>query len=178
MPIKYCKFCELCGPHTIAQLKRSYVLFCLVFFCLFFFCFVCLTTRDDWQRCEALLDEKRDEELLNPGIHAIMSIDESLHPTTLRAQHIDKNPLFNIILFYWPVNDAFDMPSDITRSGITRSNVSCLYLRILHEITDRVVVPVSMNEVRICFPHIFLRVAVARISDDRELIMLLHCTGS
>ena len=103
----------------------------------------------DWStnRYDALLDEERDEELLKPGIHAIMSIDESLHPTTLRAQNIDEIPLFRIVLFYWPVDDAFDLPTDITSGGITRSNVSCLYLRTLHEITDCVVVSVTMKEV-------------------------------
>ena len=101
------------------------------------------------------MDESGDhEEYLRPGIHAIMSIEESIHPTTLRAQNIDKKPLFTINLFYWPVDDAFDMPTDISSSGISRSNVSCLYLRTLHEIADCVVVPVNMNEVKllsVCF---------------------------
>ena len=99
-------------------------------------------------RYHTLLDKtNEDDELVKPGIHAIMSIEESLHPTTLRAQNCDQIPLFNIILFYWPVNDAFEMPTDITSSGISRDNVSCLYLRTLHEITDCVAIPVNMNEV-------------------------------
>ena len=93
-------------------------------------------------------DTKEEDELLKPGIHAIMSIEESLHPTTLRTQNIDEKPLFEIILFYWPVNEAFDMPTDITSSGISRDNVSCLYLRTLHEITDCVAIPVNMSEVK------------------------------
>ena len=103
--------------------------------------------------CTAVLDNRGKEAkskcLLKPGIHAIMSLNESRHPTTLRAENRDKIPVFEIILFYWPVNDAFEIAPQGTKGfGIRRANVSCLYLRALHEISDCVLLPVSMNEVR------------------------------
>ena len=75
-----------------------------------------------------------------------MSSDESDHPTTLKAQNRDEKPLCRIGLIYWPVDDAFEAAPD--GFGIGRENVSCLYLRILHEITDCVVLPVSASEVK------------------------------
>ena len=105
------------------------------------FVFVCISVLFIHRYVE-LLDETRDEELFNPGIHAILSIDESLHPTTLRAQNSKEIQLFKIVLFYWPVYNVFDV-----NFGINRSNVSCLYLRTLHEISDCVVAPLSMQQV-------------------------------
>ena len=107
--------------------------------------------------CRAVLDKEREEELLKPGIHAIMSIDESDHPTTLKAQNRDEKPLCKIGLIYWPVDDAFEVaPAGVGDFGIRRGNVSCLYLRILHEITDCVVLPVSSSEVEFCFVYMCL----------------------
>lgn len=89
--------------------------------------------------------------LLKPGIHAVMSIEESKHPTTISQANPEVKPTFEIVLFYWPVLDAFKIPKGLSDHGISRSNVSVLYLRVLHEMTDCVCIPVTMNEVMIFF---------------------------
>ena len=104
-------------------------------------------------------NEPGGRDCLKPGIHAIMSLNESLHPSTFRLTNSTKNndskPPFgevNIGLFYWPVDDAFDIVEhNFGNDGIDRSNVSCLYLRTLHEICDCVLIESSMNEVKRCF---------------------------
>ena len=97
-------------------------------------------------------DEPDRHDILNPGIHAIMSLEESLHPSTFTLNNKkttdDCKPPFSVVLFYWPVDDAFDIPDhDFVIGGIDRSNVSCLYLRTLHEICDCVLIESSMTEV-------------------------------
>lgn len=94
------------------------------------------------------MDECNQDCLLTPGIHAILPLDAATHPTTFKTRNSGALAL-RVVLFYWPVDDAFDIPSMGSRfRGICRSNVSCLYLRILHEITDCVMVSVSKQEVK------------------------------
>lgn len=97
--------------------------------------------------CNAILDKSTREPLLHAGIHAILSIDESTHPTTLSQSNLNDKPVCSIVLFYWPIADAFENPNGVLNYGINRSNVSSLYLRILHEISDSVCIPVTTQEV-------------------------------
>ena len=85
-------------------------------------------------------DGKSKEDNLKPGIHAIMSLNEELHPTTT-AMNDGTQVLVRVALFYWPIDRAFDTDK------INRSNISCLYLRTLHEICDSVMIESSMDEV-------------------------------
>ena len=95
-------------------------------------------------------DEPGVRDGLNPGIHAIVSLDEPLHPSTFELNSNEKNSSrskpssgeVHIVLFYWPVDDAFKTDE------ISRSNVSCLYLRTLHELCDCVLIESSMKEVK------------------------------
>ena len=96
---------------------------------------------------DTILDTSKTEPILKAGIHAIMSIDESVHPTTVSQAQPNDKPIVNVVLFYWPVVDAFENPNGVINYGINRSNVSSLYLRILHEISDSVCIPVTTQEV-------------------------------
>ena len=121
-------------------------------------------------RCSAMLtlDKKKGghtynhnydiRKVLKPGIHAIMSLDESIHPTTIKLNNEnDKKPLFRVVLFYWPVKDAFEVKSKCSDfgAGIDRSNVSSLYVRVLHEICNCVVIESTINEVELLFSVLF-----------------------
>ena len=99
-------------------------------------------------------DSGDENDVLKPGTHAIMSLDESSHPSTIRSNIWKTNgcskPLFRIVIFYWPVKDAFDIDAcNFGIGGIDRSNVSCLYLRTLHELCDCVLIESSMDEVEL-----------------------------
>ena len=72
-----------------------------------------------------------------------MPLNEGSHPGTTALQDSGTTPEVRISLFYWPVDGAFDV------ANISRSNISCLYLRTLHEICDCVMVESSMNEVQL-----------------------------
>ena len=101
---------------------------------------------------DAVLDVTRQDSIFKAGIHAIMSIEESNHPTTLSRLNPKVKAQCKVVLFYWPVSDAFEHPNGLVNYGINRSNVSSLYLRILHEISDSVCMPVTMNEVMFYTP--------------------------
>ena len=88
------------------------------------------------------------EKVLNRGIHAIVSLNESSHPSTMVLENENERPVCRVVLFYWPVDDAFEIDNhNFGRRGIRRSNVSCLFLRTLHEICDCVVIESSIDEV-------------------------------
>ena len=106
---------------------------CFCAFCFRLFCLLVVVHRRS--SCARLGDS------LKPGIHTTMSLKENEHPTTIAMKNDGKQVVVRVALFYWPVDDAFDIHS------INRSNTSCFYLRTLHEICDCVMIESSMNEV-------------------------------
>ena len=100
---------------------------------VWFLIFGCICDRFD-----VLLDRSR-KTVLSPGIHAMVPLDKTKHPSSTRKLG-SKPSFFDIIVFYWPVDDAF--------KNIERGNVSSLFLRILHEISATVCIPVASQEVK------------------------------
>jgi len=55
-------------------------------------------------------------------------------------KEINKNQkTVKLIMFYWPIIDAF--------VDIQRSNLSCLFIRLLHELCHTVIIPSSIKEI-------------------------------
>ena len=65
---------------------------------------------------------------LAPGIHAIVALDSKCESGTI-----------DMVLFYWPIEG--------TIIKIDRDNPTSLFLRILHEISSTVCIPVTVKEV-------------------------------
>ena len=83
---------------------------------------------------------------LKPGIHAIVPLDETKHPS-INVKRRNNNQVsiktemkpFDIVLLYWPINDAF--------TNIDSSNKTTLFIRVLHEVCDTVCVPITNDSV-------------------------------
>ena len=63
-----------------------------------------------------------------PGIHAIV-------PLHLKSE----SDIIDMVLFYWPIEG--------TIKNIDRDNPTSLFLRVLHEISSTVCIPVTVKEV-------------------------------
>ncbi|ETO19812.1 hypothetical protein RFI_17419 [Reticulomyxa filosa] len=70
-----------------------------------------------------------DKDCLAPGIHALLPFK--------RPKSLSPIP---ILLFYWPVRNAF------TKNYIKRKNISCLFARVLQEVSATLCIPVSKQE--------------------------------
>ena len=71
-----------------------------------------------------------------------MTLDKSKHPSVDMTQNSNQTEMkqaFDIVLLYWPINDAF--------TNIDLGNKTTLFLRVLHEVCDTVCVPVTKDSV-------------------------------
>lgn len=103
----------------------------IFFLCSIFVFFICFANRLDHFDIE-------------PGIHAIMSLEESNHPSN---QLIGTQEICDIVLIYWPIDDAFER--------VRSSNSTTVFVRAMHEICDTVCVPVTKQDVSLFFLFCF-----------------------
>ena len=76
---------------------------------------------------------------LNPGIYAIIPLNEENHASNQLKYNGNIGKPFDIILFYWPIYDAFDK--------IDRNSQTTVFIRVLHELCSTVCVLTNANEV-------------------------------
>ena len=79
---------------------------------------------------------------IEPGIHAIMSLQERNHPSN---QLIGTQEICDIVLIHWPNDGTFER--------VRSSNNTSVFLRALHEICDTVCIPITKQDV--CFVSFF-----------------------
>ncbi|ETO06455.1 hypothetical protein RFI_30937, partial [Reticulomyxa filosa] len=70
-----------------------------------------------------------EKNCLPPGIHALLPLEQLV-----------SLPSIYVVLFYWPVKNAF------AKDNIKRSNISCLFSRVLQEVSTTLCIPITKQD--------------------------------